>query len=121
MKKICCITLLLTAASVAFADNCARPQNTFDSLYCARKIFFSLDDDLNKSYQALRKQLNAEGKARLKNSQLKWIAARNSACVVESRGAVIVDCAVEMTRERLYFLKDRLHECNSVGCINDNL
>lgn len=121
MKKTIFILIMTIFSSYVYADNCARPQNTFDSIYCARKIFFSLDDDLNKSYQLLRKKLNKSGRRLLKQSQLNWIRERNSACVVQSRNAVIVDCAVEMTRERLYFLKDRLHECSSVGCINSKL
>lgn len=119
MKKLLLTILLISLNTVALADNCARPQNTFDSLYCARKIFFSLDDDLNATYKALRKQLNKSGKKRLKSGQIDWINERNNACV--NGDAVLVSCAVEMTRSRLYFLKDRLHECKSVGCMYDRL
>ncbi len=119
MKKAIFLSVAMVLSSVSYADNCARPQNTFDSLYCARKVFFSLDDELNLKYKSLMKKLNKTGKKQLKRSQLAWIRERNSECVVDN--AVIVSCAVEMTRERVHFLNDRLHECKSVGCINDNL
>ncbi len=117
-KKALLMTLALLTTS-AFADNCERPQNTFDSLYCAKKVFFALDDDLNKTYKALRKRLNKSEKKVLKRSQLAWIKERNDLCV--NYDAIIVSCAVKMTRQRLHFLKDRLYECKSVGCIKDNL
>lgn len=120
MKKI--LTFALFAfASASYADNCARPQNTFDSVYCMKKVFFSLDEDLNKAYKALKTELDEVGTKKLKKTQLAWIKRRNTQCVIESQNAVIVPCAVEMTRERLHFLQDRLHECTSVGCINDRI
>ncbi len=119
MKKVMLLAIAIVLSSVSYADNCARPQNTFDSLYCARKIFFSLDDELNTKYQSLMKRLDKKGKKQLKRSQLNWIRERNAQCV--EGDAVIVSCAVETTRERLHFLDNRLHECKSVGCINDNL
>lgn len=119
MKKSLLVLSLGLFIFGSYGDNCARPQNTFDSLYCARKIFFSLDDDLNKTYQQLKKTLDTRGKQLLKRGQLDWIAERNRECV--NGDAVYVSCAVEKTRQRLYFLKDRLHECQSVGCLNDEL
>jgi uncharacterized protein YecT (DUF1311 family) len=121
MKKLLKLFLIgiLTGATAAAADNCERPRNTFDSLYCARKIFFTLDDDLNRYYRLLREQLDAAGTARLKQGQLAWIRDRDSQCTRDN--AVIVACAVDRTRERLHFLQERYRECQSVGCMPDRL
>ena len=118
MKKTILIALL-TVSCVSQADNCERPRNTFDSLYCARKIFFELDDALNQQYKELREKLDGHGKELLKAGQIAWIHDRDESCT--NGNAVIVSCAVEKTRQRLQFLQDRNHECDSVGCMNGKL
>ena len=118
------LCLLLAASNVAHADDCERPRNVFDELYCARKIFFDLDDELNRYYKLLMEELNNEQKALLKQGQLAWIKERDSSCTSVDEhgvGSVIVSCAVKTTRERLHFLQERCRECQTVGCMTGKL
>lgn len=116
--------LLLFASAVVYADNCERPRNVFDELYCARKIFFDLDDDLNKYYKLLTAKLTWEQKKLLKKGQIAWINDRDSSCTrfdPNGIGSVVVSCAVKKTRERLHFLQERYRECKTIGCITSRL
>ncbi len=119
MKKLACLSLVLLSLNV-FADNCERPRNAFDSLYCARKVFFQLDDALNDKYKELRGLINDDQKNMLKSSQIGWIKQRDSKCTVNNR-SIIVSCAVKRTRERLTFLENRIFECKGHGCIDNHI
>ncbi len=116
--KIPSIILLLLITSSANADNCDKPKNDFDDLYCMNKIFLQADKDLNKSYKKLRKHLKKKGKRKLKYSQRAWISDRNETCSLK-KGIffyVSIDCTAIMTIERTTFLANRIRECKATGC-----
>ena len=125
MKKIVISLLLASGAGMALAagNQCDKPRNDFDGLYCLNKVYQQADNELNATFQKLSAQLNADGKARLKRGQLAWIRERNEECS-ETRGeAFLVNlrCATETTVDRLNFLQARYRECVSSGCRNSLL
>ncbi|SPL70421.1 lysozyme inhibitor LprI family protein [Acinetobacter stercoris] len=114
MKKILFSLSCLMISSFALADNCDNTRNNFDDIYCTNKVYASADAELNKSYQALRAKLNATQKATLKRSQLAWIRERDSECTHAS--TVDVQCRLSKTQERNHWLRERIRECNTIGC-----
>ncbi len=89
---------------------------TFDSIYVARKIYISLDRELGRNYKRLLHYLSPRGRRLLRSSERDWIYRRDHRCAYPSTNSVNIDCAVRMTRQRLYFIKERLRECQEVGC-----
>lgn len=89
---------------------------TFDSIYVAQKIYYSLDAKLGKVFMKLKKKLSSQGKRILKRSENRWISKRDHKCAFPATNSVNVDCAVSETRIRLHFLEDRLRECEEIGC-----
>jgi uncharacterized protein YecT (DUF1311 family) len=123
MKKIAALIALSVVSSGAFAAGCAAPRNAFDQVYCAGNLFGQADKDLNQSYTSLRQHLDAAQKDALKKGQLAWIAKRDAECSEEKRNGYYVNlsCAIDLTQERLAFLKERERECNSTGCSTEKL
>lgn len=114
----------LSLASLgAHAAGCGKPRNAFDTVYCAGNLFSQTDKSLNQSYSELRKELNAEQQNILKQSQLAWIKERDSKCSREDNSGYFVnlDCAINMSQDRLDFIKERLRECKSTGCESSKL
>ncbi|WP_367111639.1 lysozyme inhibitor LprI family protein [uncultured Psychrobacter sp.] len=106
------------------AQNCDKPVNDFDGLYCLTKVYLEADKELNSSYGKLVKRLNSQQKTTLKRGQLAWIRARNDQCSYydNSNGFFVnMDCATDMTTERVNFLNDRLRECNAGSCRDSRL
>jgi len=120
-KAVFAAAALLGAAS-AHAD-CDHPRNDFDDLYCLDKVYIQSDKDLNDAYGKLAKQLDANGKAALKHSQLAWIRSRNDQCSMKDDHGfwVNLDCATQTTIGRTQFLEDRYRECVSAGCMPSKL
>lgn len=123
MKKL---AVALCAAFIPFAAHaagCAKPRNAFDQVYCSSNIFSQADRDLNQQYSRLRTHLNPAQQTSLKTGQLAWLKQRDQQCSEEKNNGYFVnlDCAVEMTQQRLAFLQERERECNSTGCVDDKL
>jgi uncharacterized protein YecT (DUF1311 family) len=114
-------SLSLTAGA-ARAD-CASSKNDFEDVYCAAKNFIDADNDLNAAYKVLVAKLDADEKARLKQSQMGWIKSRNEKCGKNDGDGYYVDldCAVDTTRNRTQFLKDRTAECTAGSCDSKRL
>ena len=119
---------LLAAAALSLANgaaraDCASSKNDFEDVYCAAKNFIDADNDLNGAYKALVAKLTADQKATLKQSQVGWIKVRNGKCgKTDSDGYYVdLDCAVETTRNRTQFLKDRIAECTAGSCDSKRL
>ena len=61
---------LLTSAAFMFpmlswgAQNCDKPNNDFDDLYCLTKVYLEADKELNNSYAKLTKRLNTSQKSK---------------------------------------------------------
>lgn len=118
------LVLGLWPNSTAHAQqNCNRPTNDFDGLYCLNKVYLQADADLNAVYGKLRAALPVSARATLKTTQLAWIAQRNSRCSRRDASGfdVNLDCAADMTIARTNFLTDRYRECRSSGCQPDRL
>ncbi len=115
MKKILAMALLIgfISQSAIARDEYDR---TFDSIYVAQKIYYSLDKKLNKVYSKLRKKLSKEGKKVLSKSEAEWVTSRDHKCAYPETNSVNIGCAVYETKERLHFLEDRLRECEELGC-----
>jgi uncharacterized protein YecT (DUF1311 family) len=111
-------SLLLTSVSTFAQQNCDKPRDDFDGLYCLNKIYIETDAELNEVYKELAPRLPAEGKSKLKESQLAWIEERNSSCSkkLDTGFYVNLACATRSTRSRLQLLQERVRECKSSGC-----
>jgi uncharacterized protein YecT (DUF1311 family) len=123
MKKIGLALTLISISLGANAAGCATPKNAFDEVYCAGNLFTQTDHDLNLAYGALKKHLNPANNNLLKQGQLTWIKARNLKCSKEDATGYFVNlsCAIDMTSDRLTFLKERERECKSTGCVDAKL
>lgn len=121
MKLIMSTVLVVWGWSLA--AGCDNPSSDFDYVYCATQLFVQADKDLNTAYQELRGKLNPAGVALLRTGQLAWIRERNASCTRrdDSGRTTNLDCAVAMTQARTAFLKARIRECNSTGCVNSRL
>ncbi|HVZ02831.1 MAG TPA: lysozyme inhibitor LprI family protein [Dongiaceae bacterium] len=104
-------------AGAARAD-CSTSKNDFEDVYCAAKNFIDADNDLNAAYKALVARLSADEKATLKKSEAAWMKSRNGDCGKTDGDGYYVDlsCAVDSTRNRTRFLRDRAAECAAGQC-----
>jgi uncharacterized protein YecT (DUF1311 family) len=120
MKKILTVALFIgiMSQSVSARDEYDR---TFDSIYVAQKIYYSLDAKLNKVFAKLKNKLSKNGKKRLNKSEVKWVEERDHKCAFPQTNSVNIGCAVSETKERLHFLEDRVRECEELGCKEDRL
>ncbi len=120
MRKILIISLLIGfILQTAVARD--RYDKTFDSIYVAQKIYYSLDKRLTQIYKKLKSKLSKKGKKVLIKSEERWIVDRDHRCAYPETNSVNVDCAVYETKKRLHFLEDRLRECEEIGCKIDRL
>lgn len=116
MTKIWMGLASICLSSIAFADNCDTTRNAYDDIYCSNKIYASADAELNKNYQLLRTKLTTSQKTILKRSQVAWIKQRDAQCSDEAERRVFVNCNLEQTQQRNAWLKERVRECDTVGC-----
>ena len=124
-------TSLAMLASAAFmfpmlswgAQNCDKPINDFDGLYCLTKVYLEADKELNNSYTKLNKVLNSTQKSKLKRGQLAWIRERNDQCSYNNDEGFFVNmnCATRTTTSRVNFLNDRVRECSAGSCRDSRL
>jgi uncharacterized protein YecT (DUF1311 family) len=115
MKKIFLITIIVGFISQSLS---ARDEydKTFDSIYVAQKIYYSLDAKLNRVFAKLKSKLSSEGKKALNKSENRWVQARDHKCAFPATNSVNIRCAVSETKARLHFLEDRVRECEELGC-----
>ena len=112
-KTLFCLTLL-SLSGFTFADNCDNARNTYDDIYCTNKVYASADLELSNNYQSRRSKLNTNQKAVLKKSQLGWIRARDAECTTDT--GVDVQCRLTTTQQRNNWLRERIRECQTIGC-----
>ena len=114
---------LFAISSAQVASGCDNPKNEFDDHYCFLQRYIQADKDLNVIYKELRNLLDSEGKQLLKTSELRWIKEREKAVIGEISGEKVffMGRAMSRTESRLEFLKARVRECNSTGCVNSKL
>ena len=121
--------VLLTSATFMLpmlswgAQNCDKPINDFDGLYCLTKVYLEADKELNNSYAKLTKHLNNKQKATLKSGQLAWMRERNDQCSYRREDSFYVnmDCATRITIKRVNFLNERVRECTAGSCRDSRL
>lgn len=106
-----------------WAAGCDTPGTEFDQLYCVVQNFQQADKDLNTTYQELVKKLDASGKKILQTAQRNWIKHRDTSSAATLNGETVfyMSTATQMTLDRTLFLKARIRECNSTGCVNSKL
>ncbi|HEY4067605.1 MAG TPA: lysozyme inhibitor LprI family protein [Burkholderiaceae bacterium] len=124
MKSLILALSFVLAPLSAFAQqNCDKPKDDFDGLYCLNKIYIETDAELNQAYKELASRLPAGDRPRLKETQLTWIEDRNSSCSkkIDSGFYVNLSCATRATRSRLQVLQERVVECKSSGCLASKL
>jgi uncharacterized protein YecT (DUF1311 family) len=117
------LALAIFTTEGAMADNCDKPRDDFDGLYCLNKIYMKADEDLNDSFRELRALLNPEEKKALIKTQLQWIETRNSTCSLKNSTGFFVNlsCVTKTTIERTNTLRDRIRECKATGCQSSKL
>ena len=122
------LTMLASAASMFpmlswGAQNCDKPINDFDGLYCLTKVYLEADKELNNSYTKLNKVLNSTQKSKLKRGQLAWIRDRDERCSYHNDEGFFVNmnCATRTTTSRVNFLNDRIRECSAGSCRDSRL
>lgn len=118
-KTILTITVLLAITQSSMARDAY--DKTFDSIYVAQKIYYSLDAKLNKVFKRLKAKLSQKGKKVLNKSESEWVVSRDHKCAYPATNSVNIDCAVSETKIRLHFLEDRVRECKELGCKIDKL
>jgi len=125
MKKIIIFSMAALLPFGAYTQGCEKPRNAFDQVYCLSAQFSQVDRDLNQQYSRLRQQLKAPQQAMLRNGQLAWIRQRDAQCSERRRSnrnyLIDLQCAVDMTQQRIAFLQKRERECSSTGCVNARL
>ena len=116
-------SLLLASVSAFAQQNCDKPRDDFDGLYCLNKVYIETDAELNQVYKDLSPRLSVEGRGKLKETQLAWIEERNTNCSrkIDSGFYVNLSCATRTTRSRLQILQERVRECKSSGCLPSKL
>nr|WP_255701915.1 lysozyme inhibitor LprI family protein [Bordetella sp. LUAb4] len=112
------VSVATVVATDAQAAGCAKPRTAFDQVYCSGNMFSQTDHELSAAYADLLKQLRPSQQDVLRKSQVAWTKTRDAQCSEEKQNGYYVnlDCAVEVTQQRLNFLKDRDRECKSSGC-----
>ncbi|ALF59028.1 lysozyme inhibitor LprI family protein [Psychrobacter urativorans] len=105
------------------AQNCNKPVNDFDGLYCLTKVYLEADKELNNSYTKLNKVLNSTQKSKLKRGQLAWIRDRDERCSYHNGEGFFVNmnCATRTTTQRVNFLNERVRECTAGSCRDSRL
>jgi len=100
---------LLTAPGLTLAGPCDKIAAQDALERCLQKEFDRADQQLNHSYNALRKRLDKDAQEMLKKAQRAWLAYRDSDCDFQSlasgngpvSGQLYTDCRTEKTRRRI--------------------
>lgn len=118
--KILLTTLLASAPLISNADipACNKYNTSYDKTYCASKMFFESDNELNKVYKQLNKYIDKKTANNLKLVQREWIKYRNAKCE-STPGTIMMDCSYYVNTERAEYLRKRVIECKSGACDND--
>jgi uncharacterized protein YecT (DUF1311 family) len=122
-------TLLATGALLVLAsaipgraraeDGCANPKTTYDKTYCVAKLFLESDKELNQVYKDLKKAIPKPVQVKLTDVQKEWISYRDTTC--ESNGTINVQCNFDVNKTRTEYLRDRLRECKTGHCQEEQI
>jgi uncharacterized protein YecT (DUF1311 family) len=122
--KTCCLLIFCFFCFAAFASDCSNMRNVYEQGYCFNKIYYEVDEELNRNYKQLSILLTKSQAKTLKNIQIKWIGQRDKLCSMKHNNKIYMDmkCAVETTKTQNEFLKSQLKICEqgSCGIASDN-
>jgi uncharacterized protein YecT (DUF1311 family) len=123
MKRVALSLLLAAFSMTAYAADCGKPRNAFDQVYCSSTQFSQSDRDLNQQYDRVKQALQPAAQATLKHGQLAWLSQRDTKCSLQKDNSYFVnlECATDMTQQRIAFLRERERECSSTGCVDAKL
>ncbi len=125
MKKFFVVFVVIAGlfcSKVTFAvGECDKYKSPYDKTYCFAKLFIESDNELNEVYRELMNNINRdEIKKKLIETQRQWIEFRNKTCEKTS-GTIDVQCSYKVNKERTEFLRDRLRECKTGNCRNEEI
>ena len=112
------------AAATAWAgEYCASARTEFETMACLHRVYQTAEQGLSARYQELVSLLDADGRKRLRVSQLAWLKSRNASCSQRKGTSTMVDprCMAEVTTARAQSLQERIGECRAGGCLNERL
>lgn len=75
--------LMLMAAPAAYAADCETPTDSAEQLRCASADLRVSDQEINKTYQALRALLSADEQRMLRDEQRAWLRMRDQTCALD--------------------------------------
>jgi len=113
MRKLCLSIALIILTHPAFAFDCALATSTADKTICSDPEARGADEALGKAYTTLRHSFSESERAELRQSQIKWISARDASCAAPRGIKPLSKCLVEQSKERQRFLEGRPHEGDS--------
>ncbi|MFL6229936.1 MAG: lysozyme inhibitor LprI family protein [Pyrinomonadaceae bacterium] len=95
---------------------CGKYDTQAEAGECAYKEYQAADAELNKAYNQLAAQLDADGRTHLKEAELAWISYRDKNCEYESsfylggtmRPMIESFCLARMTKARSAELREQL-------------
>ncbi len=108
------VMLLLVCSITLYAVDCENAVTTIDMKECAYQEFQVEDKELNNVYKELIKQLDNEGKKKLKTVQRAWIVYRDAEAAFAAdyaRGGTI--SVLLYTGSQTYSTKKRVQELKS--------
>jgi uncharacterized protein YecT (DUF1311 family) len=111
MAAACALLALSCAAAHAQYTgdiDCTSPMTQRDMNICANRDYAKADAELNAAYRAAMVRLDESGKARLRDAERSWIAARDRECKAATAETVggsihpldLAGCLTEKTRTR---------------------
>lgn len=112
-------TLGLTSFSAHADIECNQHKSAYDQTYCFAKLFVESDKELNQVYGDLNKAIKPDVKKQLKSTEAEWIQYRDESC--SAQGSIDAACNYRVNRERTEYLRDRLRECKSGACRDEQI
>lgn len=112
------MSISLFISCVANANNncnfSSPPNNYYDRSYCLAKLFVASDNQLNDTYQQLRKRLSDGQKDRLNLGQRIWLDYRSSQCLTDNK--FDLECNLEINNARITYLQSLIKKCDAGHC-----
>jgi len=123
------VALLLSFISAtAQSSDCNDAQDQATLNRCADQELRAADVDLNRTYRALTRQLDAQSASRIEKAQRAWIAYRDAMCAFEGapsmggsiNAMVMSNCLARITKIQVQLLERHLYcEEGDVSCVRE--
>jgi S1-C subfamily serine protease len=109
--SIVLLTVALASGSRAASFDCSHASSKDEILICSDSDLSELDEELGRTYEALRAELTGQQWKPLQTNQRHWIERRNVGCqldrdtmITSQNKGPFVECLSTATTERLLFL-----------------